>query len=185
MRRSVFLTLAAAATLPTAAMADGFVILPVAKEGFRYEPTFAIKLGDLRAHAPQSKNFASIVIEAIVNCGLFQDGQRRIRAHINLSLIDTKALNAFSATLSPRYTLPLGGGFALNAGPTIGVVNFRSAVQNADRRNTRFTYGAATGLEWQRGRFYTGLDLTYLNTTSRGRARLESVTPAIAVGYHF
>lgn len=176
-----FAALALLAACATTVHAEGLRFLPGLDSGFKFEPTVALTVGATHAPAAGDNVVASYGLELNMNCGLLQTPDNRIRTHLQLNRIDQSGIEATSLELSPRYTLPIGGGFSFGAGPALAWVNTDTGSGNKDL----FAYGAAAGFNFRKGHYYSGLDLRYLDTEERGRTGLENWTLQAKVGYSF
>lgn len=165
----------------TATHADGLKFFPGLQSGFKFEPSLALTVGATAAPAARDSVLASYGLDFNMNCGLIQTPDNRIRTHIQLNRIDQSNVTATSVELSPRYTLPIGGGFAVGAGPALAWVN---ADTGAGSQNL-FGYGAVAGVSFRKAHYYSGIDLRYLNTSERERTGLEQWGVQAKVGINF
>jgi hypothetical protein len=116
-----------------------------------------------------------------MNCGLIQTPDNRIRTHIQINHVDESGVKSTSFELSPRYTLPIGGGFSAGAGPVLALVR----VDSGNSNQNLFGYGAVAGLNFRAGMFYAGADLRYLNTTEHNNTQLDNWALLAKVGINF
>lgn len=165
----------------SATHADGLKFLPGLQPGFKFEPTVALTGGVANAPAANDDAVGAYGLEMSMNCGLIQTSDNRIRTHVQLNRIEDAGVRATTVELSPRYTLPLGGGFAVGAGPVLSWVGADTAAGN---RNL-FGYGAAAGVDFRKGHYFSGIDLRYLNTAERDSVNFENVMLQVKVGYNF
>ncbi len=165
----------------TASQADGLKFLPALDAGFKAEPTLALTAGVMNAASAKDDAIGVYGIDFNMNCGLIQTPDNRIRTHVQLNHVNQSGVKATSLELSPRYTLPLGGGFSFGVGPALAYVN---ADTPAGDKNL-FGYGAAAGFNFRKGMYYSGLDVRYLNTNERDRVQFENWTFGIKVGVNF
>ena len=107
-------------TFAGAAQADGIRFFPALEKGFKLEPTLAVTGGITHAAGTRDDNMGSYGIDFNMNCGLLQTPANRIRTHVQINRVDESGIKATSFELSPRYTLPIGSGFSVGAGPVIG-----------------------------------------------------------------
>lgn len=168
-------------TFAGAAQADGIRFFPALEKGFKLEPTLAVTGGMTHAAGTRDDNMGSYGIDFNMNCGLFQTPANRIRTHVQINRVDESGIKATSFELSPRYTLPLGAGLSIGAGPALAMVSVDNG--NADRN--LFGYGAVAGLNFRAGMFYAGTDIRYLNTNERDRVQFENWTWLAKVGVNF
>lgn len=176
------LTAIALAAGVSAAHADGLRFLPGLDSGFKFEPTVALTGGIANAPAAKDDAVGIYGLEIGMNCGLLQTPDNRIRTQLQFNHVDQSGLKATSVELSPRYTLPLSGGFAFGLGPTLAWVNADRGLGSKDL----FGYGASAGFSFRKGHYFSGLDLRYLNTADRNsNANFENVMLQAKVGYAF
>lgn len=129
----------------TASHADGLTFFPGLNPGFKYEPTLAITAGIMDAHSARDNSMTVYGIDFNMNCGLFQTPDNRIRTHVQLNHVDESGVKSTSFEISPRYTLPIGNGFSVGAGPVLGLVR----VDNGNTEKNLFGYGAVAGLNFR------------------------------------
>ena len=165
----------------TASHADGLTFFPGLNPGFKYEPTLAITAGIMDAHSARDNSMTVYGIDFNMNCGLFQTPDNRIRTHVQLNHVDESGVKSTSFEISPRYTLPIGNGFSVGAGPVLGLVR----VDNGNTEKNLFGYGAVAGLNFRAGAFYAGADLRYLNTNERSNVGFENLALLAKVGINF
>lgn len=171
----------ASALSNTAAFADGVTFLPGLKPGFKAEPTLAVTAGVMNAAAASDDAVGVYGLDFNMNCGLIQIGDNRVRTHLQLNRVDQSGVKATTVELSPRYTLPLGGGFSFGVGPALAWVQ----ADTAAGKNDLFGYGMASGMAYRKGHYFSGIDLRYLNTEERGRVELENWLLSVKLGVNF
>lgn len=175
------LTLATLALAGTAAHADGLTFFPIFKPGFKLEPTVAVSGGVVRSNAGKDDSMGVYGIDFNMNCGLIQTPENRIRTHVQINRSDESGFKATTLELSPRYTLPVGGGVSIGAGPVLGV----AMVDSGRSDKNLFAYGAAAGVNFRSGMLYAGADLRYLNTSERNSVDYENWALLAKVGINF
>lgn len=163
------------------AHADGLRFLPALESGFKAEPTLALTAGVMNTPAARDNAIGVYGIDFNMNCGLIQTPENRIRTHIQFNHVNQSGVKATTIELSPRYTLPLGGGFSFGAGPSLAYV---SADTLAGDKNL-FGYGAAAGFNFRKGMYYSGLEARYLNTNERNNVQFENWTFGLKIGVNF
>ena len=174
-----FLVLALAAAVP--AHADGLTFLPALKDGFKAAPSLAAVGGVMNASAARDDAIGVYGLDFNMNCGLIQTPENRIRTHVQLLRANQSGIQSTSVELSPRYTLPLGGGFSVGAGPLLAWVKADTGAGDKDL----FGYGAVGGVAYRSGHYYSGIDARYLNTETRDRVQLDNWTFTLKVGVNF
>lgn len=159
----------------------GLQWLPIANNpAWKPEPTLA--LTGNRVNPGTGSNASGWGAELNFNCGLVQTADNRIRSHLNVSHTSENGTTVNAYELSPRYTLPMGDGLSVGAGPSVGV--FRVSPSGATAR-TLYGMGVAAGVNYRVGMFYTGLDLRYHATGSRSGVDLDPTTLSAKVGINF
>lgn len=165
----------------TASHAEGLRFFPGLDSGFKFEPTLALSAGVMHAKAADDNSQLVYGLDFSMNCGLIQTPDNRIRTHVQINHTNESGVKATSFELSPRYTLPIGSGFSVGAGPVIGMVKADNGV--ADKN--LFAYGAVVGANYRKGMYYSGLDLRYLNTSERSNVGFENWALIAKVGINF
>ena len=165
----------------SASHADGLRFFPGLETGFKAEPSVAITGGVMNAKAANDDTNFVYGLDFNMNCGLIQTPDNRIRTHVQINHTNESGVKATSCELSPRYTLPIGSGFSVGAGPVIGMVK----VDNGVADKNLFAYGAVVGANFRKGMYYSGLDLRYLNTSERNNVELENWALIAKVGINF
>ena len=175
------LLLAGLALSATASHADGLKFLPGLQAGFKAEPSLAISLGVMGSPDTNSDSMFVYGLDFNMNCGLIQTPDNRIRTHVQINHVDESGMKSTSFELSPRYTLPLGSGFSVGAGPVLALV----MADNGRADKNLFGYGAVVGANYRKGMYYSGLDLRYLNTSESDRVSFENWALLAKVGINF
>lgn len=175
------LVVAGLALAASASHAEGLTFLPGLNAGFKFEPTLAVSVGGMNAAAARDDSLTVYGIDFNMNCGLIQTPANRIRTHIQINHVDESGVKSTSFELSPRYTLPIGGGFSVGAGPALALVK----VDNSNTDKNLFGYGAVAGLNYRAGMLYAGADVRYLNTTERNNVQFENWAVLAKVGINF
>lgn len=165
----------------TASQAEGLRFFPGVESGFKFEPSVALTAGVMNITAANDNTSFVYGLDFNMNCGLIQTPDNRIRTHVQINRVDDSGVKATSIELSPRYTLPLGGGFSIGAGPVLGLV----MADNGNADKNLFGYGAVVGANFRKGIYYSGLDLRYLNTKERSNVDFENWALIAKVGINF
>jgi hypothetical protein len=165
----------------TASHADGLKFFPGLESGFKFEPSLAITAGVMGASATDRDSMFVYGLDFNMNCGLIQTPENRIRTHVQINHVDESVIKSTSFELSPRYTVPLGSGFSVGAGPVLAMV----MADNGRTDKNLFGYGAVVGANYRKGMYYSGLDLRYLNTTERDGISFENWALMAKVGINF
>ena len=164
-----------------ASHADGIKFFPGLQSGFKFEPSLAVSVGAMSASAANDDTLFVYGLDFNMNCGLIQTPDNRIRTHLQINHVNESGVKATSFELSPRYTLPVGGGFSVGAGPVLALV----AADNGTTDKNLFGYGAVIGANYRKGMYYAGLDLRYLNTNERSNVEFENWALLAKVGINF
>lgn len=175
------LLLAGLALGATSSQADGLRFFPGLEKGFKAEPSLAISAGVMGAAATNDDAMLVYGLDFNMNCGLIQTADNRIRTHVQINHVDESGMKSTSFELSPRYTVPLGSGFSVGAGPVLGVV----LADNGRSDKSLFGYGAVVGANYRKGMYYSGLDLRYLNTSQSDSVSFENWALLAKVGINF
>lgn len=175
------LLLSGLALTTSASHAYGIRFFPGLESGFKFEPTLALSAGVVNAASGRDDTMSLYGLDFNMNCGLLQTPDNRIRTHIQINHVDQAGIKSTSFELSPRYTLPLGGGFSVGAGPALAMVKLDNGTTDKDL----FGYGIAAGANYRQGRLYSGIDLRYLNTNERNRVGFENWALLAKLGINF
>lgn len=165
----------------TASQADGLRFFPGMESGFKFEPSVALTAGVMNVTAANDNASFVYGLDFNMNCGLIQTPENRIRTHVQLNRVDDSGVKATSIELSPRYTVPLAGGFSVGAGPVLALV----MADNGNADKNLFGYGAVVGANYRKGMYYSGLDVRYLNTRERDNVEFENWALIAKVGINF
>lgn len=165
----------------TASHAEGLRFFPGLDSGFKFEPTLALSAGVMHAKAADDNSQLVYGLDFSMNCGLIQTPDNRIRTHIQINHVNESNVKATSFELSPRYTVPLGGGFSVGVGPALALVK----ADNGSNDRNLFGYGVAAGANFRKGAYYSGIDLRYLNTNERNNVEFENWALMAKVGINF
>ncbi|QRM20071.1 hypothetical protein GBK02_12025 [Dechloromonas sp. TW-R-39-2] len=175
------LLLGSLAFAATASHAEGLRFFPGLDSGFKFEPTLALSAGVMHAKAADDNSQLVYGLDFSMNCGLIQTPDNRIRTHIQINHVNESNAKATSFELSPRYTVPLGGGFSVGVGPALALVK----ADNGHNELNLFGYGVAAGANFRKGAYYSGIDLRYLNTNERNNVEFENWALMAKVGINF
>lgn len=175
------LLLGSLAFAATASHAERLRFFPGLDSGFKFEPTLALSAGVMHAKAADDNSQLVYGLDFSMNCGLIQTPDNRIRTHIQINHVNESNAKATSFELSPRYTVPLGGGFSVGVGPALALVK----ADNGHNERNLFGYGVAAGANFRKGAYYSGIDLRYLNTNERNNVEFENWALMAKVGINF
>jgi hypothetical protein len=161
------------------AQSDSWRLFPIMEPGHQLKPTLALTGGTM-----DPKNGPSDSIwgaEFSFNCGLIQSPGNRIRSYLQVNRYDKNNLKATAFELSPRYTVPMAGGFAIGAGPSLTAVR----VNNGTVSKTVYGAGVAAGLDWRSGSFYAGADVRWHDTNAKDGVQYDGTAVGLKVGVNF
>lgn len=171
---------ASLAAMSVAAHAEGWRFAPgFTEHGFRFDPSLAgtVNYVDPKDHSSDT----GLGVDLNFNCGLIQDPQNRIRTHLQFGRTSKGDLTANAFELSPRYTVPLNGGFSVGVGPSVAMYQ----VEMPGYDKNLFGYGVAAGVNFRSGTWYFGADARYHNTQSKGGANFDNLTLGVKAGINF
>lgn len=163
----------------TATQAEGLRFMPGLEKGFKFEPTLAVTGGVTSVPSANDDSVAFYGVDFNMNCGLIQTADNRIRTHVQINHYADSDVKFGTFELSPRYTIPLGAGFSVGAGPVVG------AVRSNRENNVQFAYGAVIGANYRAGMAYVGVDVRYMNTTINHGYAFENTAVMGKVGINF
>ncbi|MBU1237257.1 MAG: hypothetical protein KJ634_01130 [Gammaproteobacteria bacterium] len=168
------------AALALTAHADGWRFLPAQSDAnFKFEPTVAGTLNHVDP-SDHSSDFG-YGIDLNFNCGLIQDPQNRIRTHLQIGHVSKDSMKADMFELSPRYTVQLGKGLSMGAGPSVAVYS----VDVPGYDGTLYGIGIAGGVNYRMGSLYLGVDARYHNTQSKQGTDFDNLTVGFKAGVDF
>jgi hypothetical protein len=171
---------ASLAALSVTAHAEGWRFAPgFTEQGFKFDPTLAgtANYVDPDDHSSDTGFGADFNF----NCALIQDPQNRIRTHLQVGRISDSGLKANAFELSPRYTVPLNGGFSVGVGPSLALYQ----VEMPGYDKNLLGWGVAAGVNFRSGALYLGVDVRYHDTQSKGGSNFENVTLGAKAGINF
>lgn len=180
MKKTLLAALIASSLVSPIASAQGWRFLPILSDkSMKFEPTVAFTLSQVDPDG--AKTATAYGVDFNFNCGLIQDPQNRMRTHLNISQSDEAGLEVTAYELSPRYTVPVGNGLSLGAGPSLAIFS----VQSATRDQNLFAVGVAAGLNYRSGSFYAGADVRYHDTSAKNGVQYDNLTLGAKVGLNF
>jgi hypothetical protein len=171
---------ASLAALSMSAHAEGWRFGPgFSEQGFKLDPTLAgtVNYVDPSDHSSDT----GLGVDFNFNCGLIQDPQNRIRTHLQFTRISDSGLKANAFELSPRYTVPLRGGFSVGVGPSVALYRVEKPGFDKNLKG----YGVAAGVDYRAGALYFGVDARYHDTESKDGVNFENFTFGAKVGINF
>jgi hypothetical protein len=175
------LVVATLALTATSGRSEGLKFVPVLDSGFKFAPTLALSAGAMNVRDGRDDIDFVYGLDFNFNCILFQTPENHMRTHVQINHSDNAGVKSTSFELAPRYTLPVGSGFAVNLGPVVALVLADYGAADANL----FGYGGVGGVEFRSGIFYSGLDLRYLNTTERNNVQFENWALLAKAGINF
>lgn len=161
--------------------AEGLRLLPVLQPGYTFAPTLAVSAGVFKV--PDADHDGDLVygLDFNFNCLLIQTPENHVRTHLQVNRTGKTGLQSTSLELSPRYTLPVGAGFAFGAGPVLALVMADNDVSDKNL----FGYGAVAGPEYRWDKVFAGLDVRYLATTKTDGVEFENWAFLGKLGFNF
>ena len=181
MKKTVVAALAAA-LVSTVSHAEGWRLFPIFSDSaLKFEPTLALTLNRVDPDEAGSQVATAYGIDFNFNCGLIQDPQNRIRTHLNISRSEKNGVEVMGYELSPRYTVPLGGGWSAGVGPSLAIFD----LETATAKSSYGGLGLAAGVNYRAGAYYAGADLRYHGTDNKRSADYDNLAVGIKVGFNF
>lgn len=174
------LVAAALLSVATLSSAQTWRFFPALKDGqFKFAPTVALTGNAVNPDdGPSARAYG---LELNFNCGLIQSPDNAIRTYAQISRSSKNGVKATAFELSPRYTLPLGNGLSVGAGPALSVVKLSGDVDG----RTLYGVGAAAGVDFRIGDYYAGADLRMNDTFKRSGVDYDHVALGLKVGINF
>lgn len=179
MKRIVLATTLATLSFAAGA-ADGWRFAPgLTDRNLKFAPSLALTAGRIDPSGYAGKNAWGLDFN--FNCGLVQDPHNRIRTHLNYSRVDQDGLKVHAFELSPRLTVPVAGGLAIGAGPSLAAYGVKSGGYD----HTLYGIGAAAGISYRLGSLFVGADAHYHVTQTKGGRDFDNWTAGVKVGVNF
>ena len=183
MKKTVLAVLVSSTILASfSAVAEGWRVLPILSDkNMKLEPTLALTLSRVDPDARNINTATAYGIDFNFNCGLIQDPKNRIRTHLNISRSEKAGLEVVAYELSPRYTVPLGNGLSVGAGPSLAMFQ----LDQTNFSESYFGVGVAAGVNYRAGALYAGADLRVHNTSTERGTDYDNVTVGAKLGINF
>lgn len=180
MKKSLFaLALLGSASL---AGAQDWTFFPIANDpGFKLEPGIALMVDSVDPDVSGASRSNASGVEFSFNCGMVQTADKRIRTSLKLHHSKEGRLDATAVELSPRYMLPVGGGFFVGAGPSLAVVRLK----DAGVAKTLMGAGAAIGAEWRSNEWFVGADLRWHDLSRKNGISYDHSSIGFHAGMRF
>jgi Outer membrane protein beta-barrel domain len=175
-------SLIAAALLGVVSLANAqsWKVLPLFTDpAHKLQPTLALTVDNVKPDGASSAT--STGLEFNFNCGLIQDPDNRIRTSLKLHRSKEDGLTATTFELSPRYTLPLGNGLSVGAGPSLASVRLTGAGPS----RSLWGAGVAVGAEWRTGAMFVGADLRWHDMQKKNGVGYDHTSVGVRVGINF
>ncbi len=148
--------------LSGSALADGWVMGPAFKDGWKPEFTLAAVGGVM--DVDKTDNDAYWGAEFSLNCPWFQPPKGVIRQQFNIGRYDNDGLKLTSFEMNPNYFMTLAPNWALGIGPGIGYA--KADVQGGDDEGL-WSIQASVNLNYRNGPLFAGLGARYQDTQDK------------------
>lgn len=187
MKKTALMALLAASVFASsAAVADGWRLFAMSEQGFKFEPTVALTANRIDPKAAGADNATAVGVDLNFNCGLIQDPRNRMRTHLIVTQTDEEMSEQTGIELSPRYTVPMGGGLAIGVGPSLGSFSYKlKHMSGHEVKESFFGYGLAAGVDYKAGAFYAGADLRYHVSSEKNGMDIDHTVAGVKVGINF
>ena len=162
------LTLFSAVALSGPAMAEGWVLGPAFKDGWKPEFTLAAVGGSMDADHAGSDLYGGL--EFSLNCPWFQPPKGVIRQQFNIGAYDDDGMEVTSFEINPNYFMALSPKWSLGVGPGIGYV--RASYMDGSTEGL-WSVQASANLNYRSGPLFMGVGARYQNTED------ETLAPGI------
>lgn len=166
------------------AMADGWVLGPAFKDGWKPEFTLAAVGGAMDVDDPG--NDAYWGAEFSLNCPWFQPPKGTIRQQFNLGRYDNDGLEMTSFEMNPNYFMSLAPNWTLGIGPGVGYV--WTDVKGGDNEGLWSIQGSVN-LNYRSGHLFAGVGARYQDTQDKTLANgvegADNWLVSAKLGYNF
>ena len=160
--------------------AEGWKFLPLINDpGHKLDPTLALTVNSVKPDGMSS--VTSTGLDFDFNCGLIQDPDNRIRTSLKLHRSTEDGLTATTFELSPRYTVPLGDGLSVGAGPSLTSVR----LSGVGASKTLWGAGVAVGVQWKVGAMFVGAYLRWHDLQKKDGRSYDHTAFGARVGFNF
>jgi hypothetical protein len=149
------------------------------EQGYKFDPSLA---GTVNYVDPNDySSDTGFGVDFNFNCALIQDPQNRIRTHLQFGRVSDSGLKANAFELSPRYTVPLSGGFSIGVGPSLAM--YQVELPGYDKN--LYGVGVAAGVNFRSGALFLGADARYHDTQSKSGVNFDNLTLGVKAGVNF
>ena len=143
------------------AMADGWTMFPVSKDGWKPEVTLAAVVGSMDVKNIGSAEYQGA--ELSLNCPWFQPPAGAIRQQFNIGTYNNGNASLTSFEMNPHYYVSVAPGWTIGAGPGIGYVHGYVGDKDADMSSIQVSASA----NYRNGHFFAGAGARYQDTLNK------------------
>jgi hypothetical protein len=155
-------TLLAAVAFSGSAMAEGWVMGPVFKDGWDPEFTLAAVGGSMDVDHASSDPYTGV--EFSLNCPWFQPPKGAIRQQFNIGTFDDGRMDVTSYEMNPNYFMTIAPGLTFGIGPGVGYA--RASYLNG-RTEGLWSVQASANLNYRSGALFMGAGARYQDTRDK------------------
>lgn len=156
------IALLSAFALSGSAMAEGWVLGPVFKDGWKADFTLAAVGGAMDADHAGSDLYKGL--EFSLNCPWFQPPKGVIRQQFNIGKYESDGLKITSFEINPNYFMELAPHWTLGVGPGFG---YARASYKGGSTEGLWSIQASVNLNYRNGPLFLGVGARYQNTRDK------------------
>lgn len=143
------------------ALAEGWVIGPAFKDGWKPEFTLAAVGGEMDVDSAGKDLYSGA--ELSLNCLWFRPPRGMIRQQFNIGTHEDNGLDITSYEINPNYFMRLAPGLTLGVGPGVGYVT----VHDNGSSEGLWSMQASANLNYRRGPVFLGAGARYQDTRDK------------------
>jgi hypothetical protein len=151
-----------AAVLSGSALAEGWVVGPVFKDGWKPEFTLAAVGGSMDVDHAGSDLYTGV--EFSLNCPWFQPPKGVIRQQFNIGTYDDSGMEVTSFEMNPNYFMTIAPGLTFGIGPGVGYA--RASYLNGPTEGL-WSVQASANLNYRSGALFMGAGARYQDTRDK------------------
>lgn len=109
-------------TLSSAAFAEGVVVLPVMKDGYKPEAVASVMFGSMKPTQSGADSSTVMGAELSFRCVLLQVGDNQLRQQLSFTTWEKNNLTLQNIELNAHYQVPVAQDLKIGVGPGVGLI---------------------------------------------------------------
>lgn len=154
-------TLSVLALSGNALAADSWEILPVLKDGWKPDFSFAAEIGTMDVKNGGRGDYQGV--EFALNCPWFCPPTGNLRQEFHLGAYKNGEYSLTTFEMDPHYMFPLSPNWSVGGGPGIGFVK----AYVGDKTATMSSFQVTGDIDYNNGHFFFGFGARYQNTLNK------------------